>query len=150
MKAFVTILIAVAVIVLACVSGLVGFHYPHVIQNEPLHHPVAVVRVESNRLWLEDGRVLRLDGADSSQISNKLSQSEFRVDIEKGADGFLGIYARQNSWVCGTPWAQPIRIPIIRDTVYENRRELIAIAEIVKDGSQPPSVATAASSRPSP
>jgi hypothetical protein len=145
MKATVATLIVVTILVGAWITGFIGIHYPHVIQDQPLRHPLAVVRVETNRLWLEDGRVLALDDADGSQISNKLSQSDFKVDIEPGADGILGIYARQKNWICGTPWAQPIRIPIFRDTVYKNRRELIAIGMIEEASSQQSGAANAAS-----
>lgn len=137
MKATIIALIVATVVAIAWTMGLVGFHYPQVIQDEPLRHPLNVVRVENNRLWLEDGRGLVLDDLDAGQISNKLSQSDFKVDIEPGANGILGIYARQNGWICGTPWAQPICIPIIPDTVYKNRRELIAISDTVEDSSQP-------------
>jgi hypothetical protein len=137
MKITATILI-VAVLLILCASmiGMVGFHYPHVIQDEPLQHPQNVLRVEGTNIVLESGAMIALDQVDASGISNKLKQSAFQVDIEGAKGGPVGIWARQDGWICGTPWAQPIRIPLIRDTTYKNRRELIAVGSYLESGGQ--------------
>lgn len=122
-------------LVIAAALGMVGFHYPHVVQDQPLNDPVAVLDVESNRLFLADGRVIEADVDSEQDITNQLAQSDFMIDVEQGQDGFVGIYARQDGWICGTPWAQPILIPAFRDTVYRNRRELIMIGTIVGEES---------------
>ena len=122
-------------LVIAAALGMVGFHYPHVVQDQPLNDPVAVLHVESNRLILADGRVIEADLDSEQDITNQLAQSDFMIDVERGQDGFVGIYARQDGWICGTPWAQPILIPVFRDTVYRNRRELITIGTVI--GEQP-------------
>ena len=118
-------------LVIASALGMVGFHYPHVIRDQPLNDPVKVLRVESNRLFLADNRIIEVDLYPKQEITNQFAQSDFMIDVEHGRDGIVGIYARQNGWICGTPWAQPIRIPIFRDTVYRNRRELITIGKII-------------------
>jgi hypothetical protein len=117
--------------------GLVGFHYPQVIQNEPLRNPQVVVRLDGTNIVLKSGAVIRVEDMSTQEISNKLSQSAFEIDVERGKYGTVGIIARQNGWVCGTPWAQPIRIPLIRDIVYKNRRELIAVGSYGPSQSQP-------------
>jgi hypothetical protein len=133
-----TAILVVAVLLIFCASmiGMVGFHYPHVIQDEPLQNPQKVLRVEGPNIFLESGAIIALDHVDASSISNKLDQSAFRVDIEGAKGGPLAIWARQDGWICGTPWAQPIRIPLIRDTIYKNRRELIAVGSYVESGGQ--------------
>lgn len=95
----------------------------------------AVLHVESNRLFLADGRVIEADVDSEQEITDQLAQSDFLIDVEQGQDGFVGIYARQDGWICGTPWTQPILIPVFRDTVYRNRRELITIGTIVGEES---------------
>jgi hypothetical protein len=117
--------------------GLVGFHYPRVVQNEPLRNPQTVVRLDGIDLGLQSGAIIRVEAMESLEISNKLSQSAFEIDVESGKDETVAIYARLNGWVCGTPWAQPIRIPLIRDTVYRNRRQLIGFGSYVRPHSQP-------------
>ena len=125
---------ALAVLIaLAWFSGLVGFHYPHVIKNEPLKAPVKVMRVDEQKLFLEDGRTIEVETYPGEDLTKQLSQSDFMIDVEPAADGLVNIYARQDGWICGTPWAQAIRIPIFRDKVYKNRRELIAVGRILKD-----------------
>jgi len=69
------------------------------------------------------------------------------IDVEEHDNGFVEVYGRQNGWICGTPWVQPIRIPIIRDTVYKNRRELIAIGKLKKGNSQEDAATDAAKPR---
>jgi hypothetical protein len=133
MKLAATLLIAfVLLIACASVTGIVGFHYPHVIQDEPLHHPQKVTRVDGKNIILESGIVIALDGTQASDISNKLWQSAFKIDIEGSKTGPVAIWARQDGWICGTPWAQAIRIPLIGDTTYKNRRELIAVGDYVE------------------
>ena len=123
-------------LVIATALGMVGFRYPYVVQDQPLNNPVKVLCVESNRLHLADSRVVEVDPHSKQDITNQLAQSDFMIDVEDGADDEVVIYARQNGWICGTPWAQPIRIPIFRDTVYRNRRELITVGKIII-GEQP-------------
>ena len=40
--------------------GLIGFHYPRAVENDPLLAPIRVVSVQGNSLCLEDGRVLQV------------------------------------------------------------------------------------------
>lgn len=125
-------IVAVSILILASwATGLVGFHYPKVIQDEPLHQPLRVVRVEGTNLFLQNGDIIALYGLDASQINNMLSQTAFEIDV-KNQNGDLVIFARQNGWVCGTPWAQPLRVPLFEDTVYKNRRQLIAMGTYIQ------------------
>ncbi len=138
MKLAFTIVLAVAVLIgLGSMFGLVGVRYPRVITDEPLKHPQKVVRIEGTKLSLADGAVVTLEGVEEGNLSNILWQSEFTVDIDESTGGDVGVWARQNGWVCGTPWAQPIRIPLIRDTVYKNRRQMIALCSVMRPGGQP-------------
>ena len=68
-------------------------------------------------------RVIMLD-RDGSLASCVTFRTGWRSDI------LNAISARQDGWVCGTPWAQPIVIPIFPVVVYRNRRELVALGRI--------------------
>ena len=138
MRFFFALLILTVLLLLGgSLTGVVGFHYPSITQNEPLKNPQKVLSIHGAEIVLQNGRVVRIDDADISQISNKLSQAAFEIDLEGGDHGgAVGIYGRQNGWVCGTPWAKPIRIPLIRDRVYKNRRQLIALGWYVQSQSQ--------------
>jgi len=141
MKSAVTALIAVVVVVLllecAWMIGLLGFHYPLVIQDEPLLHPQKVIGVQGTNLILESGAVLAIDTLEASDISNKLRQSRFEIDVDRTHGAAVAIWARQDGWVCGAPWAQPIRIPLIGDKTYRNRRQIIAVgAYLDPEGQQ--------------
>jgi len=128
-------------LVFAASLGIVGFRAPRVVQNQPLMAPIRVVSIDGAKLVLEDKRIIQTEPYSGQDLSNQLSQSDFMVDLEPGAGETVGVYARQTGWICGTPWAQPIRIPIIRDTVYKNRRQLIATGEFIRgneDSQHPP------------
>jgi hypothetical protein len=136
-KYFLTFLVIAVLLAVGGASiGVVGFRYPKVIQNEPLKHPQKVVRVEGTDLVLQNGRTVRVEGIDHSEITNKLAQAAFEVDLEGGDEGAVSIWARQSGWICGTPWAQPIRLPLIPDRVYRNRKQLIALGSFVRSDSQ--------------
>ena len=51
-------------------------------------------------------------------------------DIRETGNGDVQVFGRTDGWICGTPWAQPIRIPVFRDTVYRNRKVLLAVGQI--------------------
>ena len=125
------------VIVIAFILGLVGFTYPRVVRDEPLHHPLRVVKIEGTNIVLESGRLIALEGMTAADITNKLQQSDFHVDVEPGHGGSVAIWARQTGWICGTPWAQPIRIPLVPVTVHKNRRKLIAVGSYIRESGQP-------------
>lgn len=124
--------------VAAWMMGIVGVHYPVVVQDEPLHHPVKVVSVVESRLVLANGQVIAVEGTDKARLDKQLSQSGYEVDVEEesgtGSTGITRIYARQDGWICGTPWAQPIKIRLIPQMVYRNRRQQIGFGEVVKTG----------------
>ena len=135
MKFIIITLVAAGLLVFGGLRrGLVTFHYPNIIQNEPLKNPQKVVRLDGPDIILENGRMVRLDFMYVSEISNELSQAAFIIDLEGEKEGAVRIWGRQPGWICGTAWSQPIRIPLIRDTVYVNRRELIAVGAYVKAG----------------
>jgi len=123
------------VVVFGSMIGLVGFHYPSVIQDEPLRNPQKVLRVEGTNIFMEGGAVIALDQVYASGLCNKLKQSGVQIEVEGARGEPVAIFARQDGWVCGTPWAQPIRIPLIPDRIYKNRRELVAVGVLV--GGQP-------------
>ena len=128
--------------------GVIGWHYPYVIEDEPLRNPQKVIRVDDFCIYMANGAVIRVAGG-ALDNSNMLSQSRFEADVIPWANDFISderkfykslglslrprqpveIWARQDGKICRTPWAQPIRIPLIRDTVYKNRRQLVSVGE---------------------
>ncbi len=122
----------VFMLVLASIpGGIITFHYPEVIQDEPLVNPVHIAKIEKDRLFLKNGSVLRLrDEPPEDGWAAVFQQSALQIDVEYLNETSAIIYARQDGWICGTPWAALIRIPLIPDLVYKNRRELITTAEL--------------------
>ena len=87
-----------------------------------------------DRLTLADGRVLIFKKVEG--LEQRIRNSGFRVDLEN-AGGETLVYIKRRSFICGTPWAQFIRVPLIRDDVMMNRRELVGPAKGNAPTSQP-------------
>jgi len=121
----------ITLLLVLLITPLIGIHYPHIIEDQPLKSPVLVVKIHNKLLTLEDGRTLEVISPLNEPLEKILKQSDNYIDLEAIGKTGLSIYARQDGWICGTPWSAPIRIPIIKDTVYKNRRELIAAAEVI-------------------
>ncbi len=108
-------------------SGFVSIHYPRIIENEPLRSPVQVVSVDGSRILLEDGRVIEFEDEPlKGTWESTMNDTDHRVDVESGGDGkVMVVYGNQKGWICGTPWAQPICLPLIAEDVYRNRRSIL-------------------------
>ncbi|MEM6474320.1 MAG: hypothetical protein AAF802_32600 [Planctomycetota bacterium] len=131
MKTVVWIIVgAVGVSVLAYLFGIVGFHYPHIIVDEPFKNPTEVIGVVDEHLYLSDLRVIKLHANSHEPLAEVLSQSDYLVDVI-GLEPYVRLYARKNGEICGTSWTQSIRIPLFPETVYRNRREMIGYGEFV-------------------
>lgn len=114
---------------LVAAIGSVGFTYPRVVAREPLQHPVKIASIQGNAITLVDGRIFDLGPPpDQKAWPDVFSESDGMVDIDASGND-AAIYANQKGWICGTPWAAPIRIPLVPETVYRDRRELVALAE---------------------
>jgi hypothetical protein len=134
MRRILGVVIAFALVVaLLGVLDVVGFRYPRVVENEPLLSPVAVADVTDGRISLADGRDFKVTPADD--LTGKIRKSGNQIDVEQ-VDGEALIYVKRRGWLCGTPWTQLIRIPLIADDVEINRRDLLdARVQAVPAGS---------------
>ncbi len=135
----ITVILVVAVFVLAPVTGLVSLSYLHIIEDKPLNSPITVAHIDGHRLILQDGRTMEVEDwvEGRGTITETLSQSDFQVDLEALGDGGYAVWARQDGWICGTGWTQPIRIPIFRVTAYRNRRQPIGFAKETEGQQEP-------------
>lgn len=130
-KILCTLAFALLLLVTASFTGLVGFRYPTVVEDEPLLAPSKVLFIDGDEIHLTDSRVIRIRSTSAQSLREAIAESDFSIDVS-GCGDLVVIYARQDGWICGTPWAQPICIPLIPETVYQNRRELLAIGELTK------------------
>ena len=115
---------------LAYLFGIVGFHYPRIVDDEPLQNPTEVIGVVDGQLFLSDLRAIKLHTTSPEPLAEVLTESDYKIDIV-GTEPYVTIYSRKNGGICGTPWTQPIQIPLIPETVYRNRREMIGYGEFV-------------------
>lgn len=114
------------------VTGFVGIHYPRVIENQPLRNPIAVAKVEGSRITLFDGRILELEDAAPTGSWEEFFSTGSKIEIEENGPDEVTIWGNKPGWICGTPWARPLRIPLIEDRVYRNRREILCFASYKK------------------
>ncbi len=125
-------------------TGLIGISYPVAVDNTTLMSPIEVERITGNQIKLVDGRVITLSDAYTEyEWQDRIAQSKNRVDLDGDSEGpEVWIYGDYNRGFCGTPWAQPIRIPIIPILIPRNQRLLIAVGEMTKRAEQAPSEPT--------
>ena len=138
-KAAITLGLIAGLLVTGYLVGFVGIRYPRVIENQPLLDPQPVARIDGDRIELQDGRIFQvLDDVARDEWPVSDADIHRLVDIEPdfGDDGFI-LYGNRHGWICGTPWAYPIVIPIIGDDVYRNRREMIALVREITPKTEP-------------
>ncbi len=118
------------------IFGIIQFHYPRAVENDPLRSPIKVLSVSGNTLVLDDGRTFRVEVYDKP-LDEIVRESHFRVDMESESDGSgTTIYAARRGWICGTPWAAMIQIPLFPDKVSINRREMIGTVHVVSQSDE--------------
>jgi hypothetical protein len=125
-----TLKIGVAVILVLVISiqtGIVGMSCPRIIENQPLEHPIKVSYLDASTLRLPDGRLIGLQGppVGGETWGAILENNNYLVDLEPEDGGEIAIDGSVRSFTCGTPWAQPIRIPLIAADLKQYRRECI-------------------------
>ena len=119
------------VVIVGIASGIVGISYPAFVDNTDLRSPVLVTQLNRNQMVLSDMRTVQLPGYSDAELTKLLKQietSKYKVDIDgTGNHSEVWIYGDVQMKICGTPWAQPIMIPLIPNRIRKNQRILIAV-----------------------
>jgi hypothetical protein len=126
--AIITVGIVGLLLGLGMLTGVLGFHYPRLIENQALEHPIKVTSLDGTVMTLEDGRRIDFEYFLGDDLKAALEDSDYQVDIEKDVENCgpeITIYCNSPRFVCGTPWAQPIRIPLIPCDIPRNIREMM-------------------------
>lgn len=109
--------------------GVVGFTFPRVMENDPLRKPVRVTAVTSNSFTLADGRSF-LVIYDQHYFSEVITNVGVRVDLDDmGQEEFM-VHTAERGWICGTPWARMITIPLIPQSVPINHRRYAGLVQL--------------------
>ena len=125
------VLAATAVLVLLCWQfRIVQIHYPKVIENNPLRSPRKVESISGRNFVLEDGRTFESQMS-PDDLKEFIRESGFQLDIEHEAGDSYAVYYKHRGWLCGTPWAGLIAIPLIPDNVPINSRKLMTFAKAI-------------------
>jgi hypothetical protein len=89
----------VVILVTASALRIIQFHYPRIIENNPLLAPIQVVSVTNNALELADGRRLIVEYIEEP-LADVIRGTNHRVDIEVDGSSYL-IYVQRRGWICG-------------------------------------------------
>ena len=132
-------LLLTVAIILGMVTGIIGISYPVRVDVTSLKTTIKVERFTENQIELSDGRVITLSDAYADHVwQDRIVYSKNQVDLEGDADGSdVWIYGDRKFKLCGTPWEQPIRIPIIPNRIHMNFRDLIAVGKITRLAERP-------------
>jgi len=144
-----------AIIVILAVIGIrsdfIGISYPVFVDNTDLMSPVLVTEMNHDQIKLSDGRTVEFEKFSNDDWRNKIRLSKNRVDIEgPGNNSEVWIYGDVLRRICGTPWAQPIRIPLVPNRIGKNQRILIAVGTLInrQDYAEPPGADRSANKSP--
>lgn len=131
--------------------GILGFTYPASKENQPLKHPIKVTQIQKNFLTLEDGRTVNLDPSltiasefdlETLSLVDFFSDRPREVDIEElNVDGLeiVKVFVADRQFICGTPWARLVTIPLIPNSFPRYRAKMLAYgeqSEIIKPNSE--------------
>lgn len=109
--------------------GLIDWHYPRRVDNDPLLAPVKVLDVDGNIISLEDGRRFAVTSINASleapTLMEAIDASNGEVEVVTyGAD--VDIFVKNKLWLCGTCRSRGlIKIPLFASEEHANGRNLI-------------------------
>jgi hypothetical protein len=115
--------VVMVLLFLGVLAGIIGFSYPRLIDNQALENPIEVTSLDGTIMTLEDGRRIDFEYFLGDDLKAALEDSNYQVDIEHDGDQLV-IFLSMPTFVCGTPWAQPIRIPLMPCDIPRNRRQM--------------------------
>jgi hypothetical protein len=109
--------------------GVLGFTFPRAIENDPLRKPLLVTSVTSNSFTLADGRSF-LVIYDQHNFFKAITNVGVRVDLDEMGEEEFTVYTAERGWICGTPWARMITIPLIPQSVPINHRRYAGMVQL--------------------
>ena len=133
LNTIVLVVVIMFAIYLACSTKLIGFHYPEIVNDQPFDGGIRITSIEGLRIKLENGLLLKMENDDSFKHEKVQMAIGDLVKIETDDNENFQIHARVNGWVCGTPWASLITIPIVKDRVYKNKIKFVGFANKVDE-----------------
>ena len=112
-----------ALYTLLAVTVGVSFYRLVPINNDPLTNSIAITSVSSNRLTLPDGRVLVMLGYEPEQLSQDMSDSSGRVELDSPDSVFVSVYVKKKIFICGTHSPRVVIPPVSCENRFENLSE---------------------------
>ena len=119
-------LIVFAALLTLWLLGIVGFRYPVMVEGNALINPVRVRAIEDGKIQLEDGRFIQFNREETEMVKFRLEESAWMVEIGQSRTSEVEIFAGQTrNGYCGTPFAQPICIPLVRVEIPRHLKFLL-------------------------
>lgn len=113
------------VILLAWCFGLIGIHYPCLVDNQALENPLKVEVLNGDIMVLDDGRRIQLEGCwCDGGWELALEESGQLIEVEHDGDDLI-IFGNLRRSVCGTPWVNLINLPLIEVELPKNQRQVM-------------------------
>jgi len=130
MKYIIVVIVVVAFGVYSYWAKLIGFTYPNVIENQPFVNSLKITKIEGDVTTLSNGcRIKTIQRYDNNKKSHV--QVGDSVYLDHIGDEEYMVKALVDGWVCGTPWARCVTVPLIKQDVYKNRIEVVLLGKKV-------------------
>ncbi len=107
----------------------VSFNRIIYVDNNPLTNPIKVEKLNGNRLFLGDGRVLVVDDMKPIELKRRMTEADYLVDVEEVYGDEVYLEVKQPYTYCGTH-APRIVIPIRPVKVARNRKAGLCFARV--------------------
>jgi len=128
--------VAIVYTLLAVTVG-VSFDRPVPLDNDPLTNALPVTSISSNRLTLEDGRVLVMDGYTAEQLGGLMGESGYRVELESIDSKYVSVCVKRKRFICGT-YAPRVIVPLVPRAYPAYERRLLGLADITMTRNESP------------
>ena len=107
----------------------VSFYRAVPLANDPLTNSVAVTSISTNRLTLEDGRVLIMDLYAPESLEQAVSDSGWRVELADLSSGLATVAVKHKRFTCGTHKPR-IVIPLVQHGYPAYERQLLGFGTL--------------------
>jgi hypothetical protein len=126
-------MVVLVALTLLSVLGVIGFKYPVMVEGDKLRNPVHVQAVENGIIRLDDRRVIQVDRSTTEILKLRLAESNGMLELKQLDKSEVEVYTgRTMNGYCGTPFSQPLCIPLIKVKIPKHLKFFVCQGTIVQ------------------
>ena len=114
-------------------TGLIGVHYPRLIENDPLMKSIEVLEVSGSLVTLTDGRIYQWTDPGTRPTDDGFLFPGKRIDLEEWGPGEVVFFGTRRISRIGGAWGgfvEPLQIPLIPYDLDRYHRKLLGFGRL--------------------